>query len=178
MNSLGLKKLILIALNAAMLCVMAPFSLPIGAVPISLSILAVYLIGGILPPFFAASSVFCYILLGGMGLPVFSGFTGGVSVLFGPTGGYIWSYIPCVLIISFLAKKWEKRPLLLAVALILGTLICYLFGTLFFMLQTSFAVFESLLICVLPFLPGDALKIACAAVVAPKLRHSLTHRMS
>ena len=167
----------LTALNAAILCILAPLSIPVGTVPISLATLAVYFIGIILPPFLALSSVLCYILLGAVGLPVFSGFTGGISVLLGPTGGYIMGYIPCILIISFLAKKCEKKPYILAMVLILGTLSCYFFGTLFFMIQANCGFFEALFTCVLPFFLGDALKIACTLAVAPKLRQKLIERI-
>ena len=82
------------SLFAALLCVLSPLTIPVGAVPVSLGIFAVLLCSSVLGMRRSLVAVLVYIALGAVGLPVFAGWQGGFGVLAGPTGGYIWSYIP------------------------------------------------------------------------------------
>ena len=97
--------LVAIALMTAVICVLAPLSLPIGPVPISMATLVLFLSIYVLGWKKATISVCLYILLGLVGVPVFSGFTGGVSKLAGATGGYIVGYIPMVALAGFLMEQ-------------------------------------------------------------------------
>ena len=107
------------------------FTLP-SLVPITLQTLGIYLIGLVLKPKIAFISSLIYILMGAIGLPVYSGFSAGLSTILGPTGGYIFSFPITALIISYLVH-YRSTTIFKFGALILGTIICYLIGTLWFM---------------------------------------------
>ena len=95
-----LRRSIFTALVAAMLCLLAPISVPVGAVPVSLSIFGVCLAALISDRRGALMALLLYVALGAVGLPVFAGFSGGAQVLVGPTGGYLFGYIPMALCVS------------------------------------------------------------------------------
>ena len=148
------------ALCAAVLCVVSPFTIPgPGAVPISLSTFCILAAALLLGWAKALAAVAVYLALGAAGLPVFSGGTGGVGVLMGPTGGYLFGY----LFLAFFSGLFWKRGFWLRLATALfGTLALYAFGTAWFMIRLDQDIVASLTVCVLPFLPGDAIKIAAA----------------
>ena len=168
------------ALFAALTAVCAQIIIPVGPVPVSLSLLPVILCGALLSPAESALSMAAYLLLGLAGAPVFSGLTGGAGKLLGPTGGYIVGYVPCALLIALTRDRLLKRlrhgeaerggiaarvlPLVLAMAN--GILVCYLFGTAWFALSAGQTLSQTLSVCVWPFLPFDAAKIALAAAVS------------
>ena len=106
------KTMVICAIFAAILCVFSVLTIPIGPVPISMGILGVMLTAIILGPKKGTIAVIVYILLGAVGLPIFSGFKGGFQVLLGPTGGYIWSYIIVALFIGFLTINKKTNGLL------------------------------------------------------------------
>lgn len=173
MNPSRIRLLIYSALFAALTAVLAQISLPIGPVPISLATLAVMMCGLLLGWRYGLLAIACYLLLGVAGVPVFSGLRGGASALAGPTGGYLAGYLPYALLAGltpWIGKgRFGGRCLMLA----LGTLSCYALGTAWFMLQSGNGLGASLALCVLPFLPGDAVKIALAAWLSPRLRKAL-----
>ena len=169
-----------IAVMAALLCAAAPWSVPIGPVPLSLGTFAVYLIGLVLGCTDGTIAVAVYLLLGALGVPVFTGFAGGIQKLLGPTGGYLVGYIPCVAIVGFAADRCQKSgdpkrvkavqrfvPLF---AMLIGTALLYALGTAWFVFQSGRTLTESLTLCVLPFLPGDAAKITVALLAGIPLR--------
>ena len=119
-------------------------------------------------------SVFVYILLGAVGVPVFAGMSGGVGILAGPTGGYIIGFLATALIVGFAADKWERKALPLTIAMILGILVCYAFGSVWFMVVMKWGVVETLMTCVVPFLIPDALKIVLAMVLSNRLSKVVT----
>ena len=158
-----------IAVMAALICVAGPISIPVGPIPVSLASFAVYMAGAVLGSKKGTAAVVLYLLIGIAGVPVFSGFTGGFQKLAGVTGGYLAGYIPCAWITGMahadsLDIKAERPRL--AAAACAGTVVLYLIGTAWFMIQTGRNITESLSMCVLPFLPGDALKIAATVVLA------------
>lgn len=159
-----LRELIKAAVMSAILCVISPITVPFGAVPHSLCTFAVYLAAIILKPAYAVLSVLVYVLLGIFGLPVFSGANGGVGVLAGPTGGFLVGYIICVWLASFLKTKIRTVP-----SLIFGTVLLYITGLIWFMFVTDSTVIQAGLVCVLPFVLGDALKIAAATIIGNKI---------
>ena len=156
------------ALFAALICVLSPFSIPIGPIPITLSLFAVMLCGVVLDWKSAGAAVLVYLLLGLIGIPVFSGGKGGLSVIIGPTGGYIWAYLPMAVIISIFARKgsYVRSGIVCALSL----LICYCLGTLQFCLVANYTVGAALAVCVWPFVPFDIIKAICAALLGVKLR--------
>ena len=168
-----IKDITLISLMAALMCMLAPISLPLGSIPISLSTFAVYIAAGILGNKRGTMAVLTYILLGAIGLPVFSGFSGGVQKLFGITGGYIIGYLPCVYISGHFIKKAEEKKWVYLIGLSLGTLACYTLGTLWFMLQASVTPLIALSTCVFPFIPGDIIKIIAATTIIYPMRKVL-----
>ncbi|MDR1821310.1 MAG: biotin transporter BioY [Oscillospiraceae bacterium] len=175
-----LKDLVVIAVFAALLCVLAPIAVPIGPVPISLATFVIYLAAFVLGTKRAALSVALYLLLGLIGIPVFAGFVGGFQKFTSPTAGYLVGYLPLAAIAGlriprraagFYSPRNIVFPVLLAV---LGTAVLYTLGTAWFMLGSHLSLAKSLTLCVLPFLPGDAAKIAVAAVAAPALCAALS----
>ena len=117
-------------------------------------------------------SYFIYLLLGFAGLPVFSGFTGGVAKLAGPTGGYIVGFIPMAIIAGFVIDHYKKRWLQL-VGMIVGTLVCYALGTVWFCFQANYTVSAALAVCVIPFIPADLIKMVLAMSIGPEIRKRL-----
>ena len=173
MKSGNVGSLVYCALFAALIVLFAQLQIPMGQVPVSLATFGVMLCGLLLGWRYGMLAVAVYILLGTVGAPVFAGFRGGISALLGPTGGYIVGYLPCALLaglnIPLLQEKMPGRCLLLT----LGTLTCYVLGTAWFMHATGRTMGESLSLCVLPFLPGDAVKIMLAAFLSPRLRKAM-----
>lgn len=169
-----IKSLCITALFAAVICIMAPFSIPLSTlVPISLGTFAVYLTAGMLDCKKSVTAVLVYILLGAVGLPVFASFSGGVQTLFGVTGGYIIGYIPLAFIVSFMCGK-IKGKWVYPVSMILGTAVLYAVGTAWYIVQTKSAFVAAVSGCVIPFLPGDAVKIIAASVVSALTRDRLS----
>ena len=177
------------AVMTAVLCVLAPMTIPIGPIPVTLATLVLYLSVYVLRTRSALISCALYLLLGAFGLPVFSGWAGGFAKLAGPTGGYLAGYLFLVLISGlFVAKSARLRypegvspriKALLGTAfavlgMLLGTAACYIFGTAWFMVQTGSALPYALSVCVLPFIPLDLAKIVFAAIAGRLLRAALT----
>lgn len=165
------------AIMAAVICVFAPFSIPLGAVPLSLATFAVYLAAALLGKAKSCAAVAVYILIGLVGVPVFSGFMGGFAVLSGMTGGYIIGYLPCAFLTALFTARFGGRLWAMAVGMALGTIALYTFGTAWFMIFTSSELIAALTTCVLPFLIGDTAKIAAACALAVPLRKKLLPMM-
>ena len=174
------RNMVFTALFAALICVAAPFSIYVGPIPISLATFAIYLTGAILGGKRGMVATIVYIMLGAVGLPVFSGFRGGFGVLFGMTGGYIIGYIPLVLITGIFAEMNSKkinRAVVTVIGMILATAALYTFGTIWYMIVSGNDLVTSLKTCVLMFIPGDAIKIACATALSVPLRAKLNNAM-
>lgn len=163
------KNIVYIALFAALLSVLAPVAIPIGEVPITLATLVIYITASVLPVSNSYISIAIYILVGIFGLPVFSGFSGGLAKVAGPTGGYIIGYIPMAVTIGLIIKFLGHKKFSFFIAYLTGTVVLYTFGTALFMIQTQKALLPSLSMCVIPFLPGDAAKMVIAAIISRKL---------
>lgn len=161
------------AAAAAALCVLSAWAVPLGPVPLSVCTLLIYLCGWLLSPGRAAAAAAVYVLIGAAGLPVFSGFLGGLGHLAGPTGGYIVGYIPLAFLCALFVARFPSRRKMAAVGMVLGTGVLYAVGTAWFCFQTGTPLEGGLAVCVLPFLPGDFVKILCALVLGPVLRGRL-----
>lgn len=183
--------LALCGLFAAIMAVCSMITIPLGftPVPVNLGTLGVFLTGGILGRKYGTVSMAVYVLIGAIGIPVFAGFRGGLGVLAGPTGGYIIGYVVAVFVIGLMIEASGKgnavaferpspaggassRPgyATIVIAMVIGLIACYLLGTIWFIISTGTGVWASLVACVLPFLPGDALKIAAATILVRRLR--------
>jgi biotin transport system substrate-specific component len=149
----------------------AYFIIPIGPVPIVLQNMFVLLAGLLLGPGWGAASVALYLLLGMLGLPVFSAGGGGIGHLLGPTGGYLAGYLPAVFTVGAISRAgWRgsrRRSMAIDVlAAVCGSLIVYLCGVLWLQRVAGLTLPQAVAAGALPFLPGDALKIAAAVAVA------------
>ena len=167
------RHLVLAALFAALTAVCSQLQIPLPMIPINLALFAVYLCGALLGAHWGALSMAAYALLGVIGAPVFVGFGSGPATLFGRTGGYILGYIFAAGITGLLSRRWGFTFSRLFAAMAAGTAVCYLFGTAWFMFLTKMSLSASLSACVLPFLPGDAVKISLAALLTLRLRTPL-----
>lgn len=162
------KNLTQIALLAALICVVAPWAFPIGAVPVTLATLAVScagLIGGVKN---GTVATLVYIAVGLIGLPVFSGFRGGVYVLLDLTGGFILGYLPlCICSALLTARKCSFITAL--IGQLIGTALLYACGTAWYCAISHADILSALFVCVLPFLVVDIIKIIMLSLVAPRL---------
>ena len=164
----------LIAVMAAITCILGPLSIPIpiSPVPISLTNLAIYLTVCLLGWKFGTISYLIYLLIGIAGLPVFSGFSSGFAKLLGPTGGYLIGFIPMAIIAGIVIDKFTNRGIQI-LGMIVGTAICYAFGTAWFCLQAGYTVGAALAVCVIPFIPADLCKMVIAMIIGPMVRKRL-----
>lgn len=162
------RELTVIGMMTAVLCILAPFSLMLpGMVPISLATLALYFFPYILGGKGSALCCLIYIIIGAAGLPVFSGFSGGISRLAGPTGGYIIGYFAIILIESAAIRRFPDKKSAHIIGMVSGTALCYLLGTAWYCFLTKITLSAALTVAVLPFIPADAAKIAAASALAP-----------
>ncbi len=171
----GLRSVGVVLAGSALVAVCAHVSLPLyfTPVPLSLAPFAVLLLGFLLTPRLAAATLAAYLTQGALGLPVFAPgplATGGLAHLLGPTGGYLLAYPLAATLISFLwrrSKRGFSAALLSATA---GNLVLLASGTLWLAVLTHASARLAFSLAVLPFLPGDALKIAAAAALAVGLQ--------
>lgn len=163
------RRITLTAVSAALLCVLAPLSIPIGPVPLSLATMVVMLMPYLLDTVGSLVAVGIYLLLGAFGVPVFSGFSGGLAKLTGPTGGYLVGYLLLVLIAGLTLRRTKGRYWLTAAGLAVGTLALYAVGTAWLMIGTGMSLPAALMAGMVPFLPGDAAKILLTARFGPRL---------
>lgn len=175
MQTNKIKAMTMISLMTAILCIFGPITLPIpvSPVPISLVTLIIYLSVYILGMKRGMISCLLYLMIGFVGLPVFSGFTGGVGRLLGPTGGYMIGYVLLAVISGFFIDKWMTKRVLHMIGMVLGTIVCYLFGTMWLSVQAGMSFYVALVAGVIPFLIGDSIKIAIAAMTGPVIRKRL-----
>lgn len=159
-----IKYISITSLFAALICVISPFSISVGVIPFSFSTFIIYIIGALSKKSMSFISILIYIFIGIIGLPVFSNFTGGIGSILGPTGGFIIGYIPCIFIISLFVNIRRQNILLYPLSMIIGTLILYIFGCIWFMIQAQNTFIESLIITVLPFILFDIIKIILASI--------------
>lgn len=154
-----------VALMAAVLCILGPLALPVGPVPISLATLGVLLAAYILGPLKGTASCLIYLALGAVGLPVFSGFQGGLAKIAGPTGGYLLGYIFLALIAGWFIHRFYDKVWLQLVGMCLGTAVLYAFGTLWLAHVAGLTFMEALAAGVLPFIAGDVIKMVISIVL-------------
>ncbi|MCI8466260.1 MAG: biotin transporter BioY [Lachnospiraceae bacterium] len=175
-SKLPLITMALIGVMTAVTCILGPLAipLPISPVPISFTNLAVYLTLYVLGMKAGTISYLVYLLIGLVGAPVFSGFTGGPAKLVGPTGGYLVGFIFMALIAGFFIDKFPNKYYLHIIGMVLGTAVCYLFGTVWLCFQMELSFGAGLMTGVVPYLPGDAAKIIISVILGPALRHGVT----
>jgi len=162
---LSTKRLTYVAICSALIAALTFLFIPTPwGVPITGQTLAVLVTGLILSPLDSLLAVSLYLLMGIIGLPVFSGLKSGIGVLFGPTGGYLWSFLLGVPILSYFASQQKRLR-----GALLFTAIVYLFGCFQLGLSTNKSFLVAFKIGMLPFIPGDAIKIWLALIISRRL---------
>ena len=173
-KSLSVSNMALIGLMTAVICILGPLSIPIplSPVPISFTNLAIFLTVCLLGWKAGTISYLLYLAIGLAGLPVFSGFSSGFGRLLGPTGGYLIGMI-FTAILSGLSFEKLKNPFLIGSGLILGTGISYITGTIWLCLQAHLTFIQGLWAGVIPYIPGDLIKITAAVIIGPLIKKRL-----
>ena len=180
MSSSSIRSLCQIALFAAIIAVCSQIQIPM-TVPFTMQTFAVFSALAILGGKNGTISILIYIALGAVGIPVFARFSGGIGVLFGTTGGYIIGFLFTGLIYWLLTHFFgTKLPIMIA-ALALGLIVCYAFGTAWFMLVytrkvETIGLATALGWCVFPFILPDCVKLALAILIAKRLPKRLIQR--
>lgn len=163
-----------IGVSVALLTICSWICLPLN-VPVTLQTLGVCLVAGLLGFKKGTIATLVFILLGAIGVPVFSEFTGGMGIILGSTGGYIIGFAFTAMIVGFVSDKFKGRFVPLVISMVVGVLVCYAFGTLWFAVvyaksNEPASLMTILSWCVFPFIIPDAVKIAVSAVLANRLR--------
>lgn len=168
------RNMALCALFAALIAVCAWISIPMGDIAITMQTFGIFLTLGVLGGKRGTVSVAVYLLLGIVGLPVFSGFQGGVGALLGVTGGYIAGFLAAALIYWLITAFGKQKDIFRLLGMVVGLLACYLFGTLWFQfgyLSYGGLSFGAVLLkCVVPYLLPDAAKLMIAWLLSRRLR--------
>ena len=147
--------------------------LPFRPVPLTGQTLGVMLAGLLLGPIQAFLSVFIFILLGAIGIPVFSGGNAGIGILLGTKGGYILGFLVGAVIISLLSRKTNNLWKLGASAIFGGIIVVYLLGVPWLNYVTGMGLNKAIAVGALPFIPGDLLKVVVATLLAKRLNPHL-----
>lgn len=167
------KELTIIPIFTALTAVLSQIVIPLPFTPIAINLatLSVYLAGGLLGAKNGTISQLVYVILGAVGIPVFTGLSGGLGIVTGPTGGYIAGYVLAAFTIGIIIHFMGKSVKVIVFALVIGTLLLYTLGTMWFMTISNTQLIPALTMCVIPFLPGDGLKIALATFLISRLKN-------
>lgn len=163
--------IIIIGLMAAFISACSWITVPFGAVPFTMQTFAVFVTALLLGPIKGSVSVILYLLIGVVGLPVFSAFQAGPGVLLGATGGFLTGFIFITLIGGFFDRKFKNNTVFSVVGLIMGLVCCYAAGVLWYVYGYLDAanIGTVILTCVLPYVVPDLLKCTLAVIVAKKV---------
>ena len=180
MKKFTVKTIVLCAMFAALCCATAAVSIPLpGGVPVTLQTAAVFLTALLLGPLYGFIAVLVYVLLGAVGLPVFAGFSGGIGSLAGASGGFILSWPFTAILVGFLYfrfgrnTKGIKKYVVMFAAMLLGSVLIYVVGLTQFMFVTGTNLPTSIAWCMIPFIPGDVLKMILVAILTPTLEKAM-----
>ena len=176
-SKLSVRDMAYIALFAVMMAVCSWISIPY-VVPFTLQTFAVVLAVGVLGGRRGTMAVLVYLLMGAVGLPVFTGFSGGIGHLLGSTGGFIVGFVFTALVMWGMERIPGSRTVVLAVSMVLGLLVCYAFGTAWFLLVYArttgpVGVWTAVGWCVAPYVVPDLMKLALALVLRRRLRGAI-----
>ena len=171
-RKLTTKTIVITGMFAAVIAVLAQIAIPMpSGVPITLQTFPIALTGAVLGARLGTAATGIYILLGAVGVPVFSNFTGGLAIIAGKTGGFIWGFLFLALLCGAGATL-KNKPLGVATGL-LGLIACHLLGTLQFSLLTGMNFPESALLVSVPYLPKDILSLILAYALGLQIRKQL-----
>lgn len=170
----NVRDLVIIALTAAIICVLGPISIPLPKlVPISLTNLALYFLVYIVGTRRTSIAFIVYCLIGLVGMPVFSGFQGGAEKLVGPTGGFIVGFLPMIIVMGLFIDRHPEKKVLSVIVMEASTWIAYLLGTFWYCYTMEAPFAAAIAACVLPFLAEDLIKMIVAAIFGPSIRKRL-----
>ena len=151
------RRMVMVAMFAALTALLSQVVIPIGTVPMNLALVSVFIAGGLLGWKDGAMSQIIFALMGLVGLPVFAGFRGGVGAMLGPTGGFIIGYILCAAI----SKK----------SMLAGLAATYAMGLSWYMFIMGAGFVDAIMVCVIPFLIGDFVKIMAAKAIVRRMQN-------
>ena len=165
--------MVFIALGAVLIAVGAWITVPFAVIPFTMQTFAVFAVTMLLGGRRASASVLVYIALGAVGVPVFSSFRGGIGVLAGATGGYIVGFVTIPLVYWLFLKLFGDKFFIKLAALVVGMALCYLFGTVWYVIVFSgdaakAGFIYAMSVCVAPYLPFDVAKLALAFALCAK----------
>ncbi len=172
-TKLSIQEICAIAIMTAVTVVLAQVSIPMPMlVPMTMQTFAVTLAGILLGAKGGAISMGIYLLLGAVGVPVFTGFKGGLQSLVGPTGGFLLSF-PLMAYVIGRGTELRKQKGMFTLLLILGTISNYVVGVAMYCVVMNSSVWTAVTACVLPFIPTAVIKAVLAAALGLKLRERL-----
>lgn len=164
-----IRKMAHASLFAALVAVGAYIEIPLPLVPITLQVLFVLLAGAMLGAKWGSLSMVVYVLLGLVGLPVFSGGSSGIGVILGPTGGYLFGFIVAAFVVGYLSDKNGSSSVVWnTVHMLVGLSLIFLFGATYLMQVADLTISGAIAAGILPFIPGGIIKIILAAFIASK----------
>lgn len=166
--------IVYIGVFAVLIAICSWISIPL-AVPVTLQTFGVFVTVSILGGRRGCLAILVYMLMGALGLPVFSGFSGGIGVIFGSTGGYILGFLASALVVWGIESRFGRKPAVQIASMVIGLAVCYTFGTIWFMAiygRTAGAVGLMTVLgwCVAPFIIPDLVKIGLAFAVSKRVR--------
>lgn len=172
-QKINTKDMVRIALFAVVIAICSWLSIP-AAVPFTLQTFGIFLTVAVLGGKRGTMAVTLYLLMGIVGIPVFAGFTGGVGRLLGATGGYIVGFLLSAVVMWVMEKLLGKKQWVLALSMVLGLIICYTFGTIWFIIVYArstgpIGLWTALGWCVFPYIIPDMIKIVLALLLNKKL---------
>lgn len=171
MKNFSTKDLSYISLFATLIAVSGYISIPIpfSMVPVTAQTLAVMLAGDLLPSGHAAASILIFLIMGAVGLPVFSGGAAGLGIIVGKTGGYLIGFLVGAALISVLKGKKPSFLQLLTANAIGGIVVVNIFGVLWLNCVIRIGISKAIIFGALPFIPGDIVKMIITALIALRL---------
>lgn len=173
-RTLRIQDLCMIGLVTALICVVAPLSIPLPlGVPMTMQTFIITLAAIILGAKRGATATLLYILLGAFGLPIFSNFTGGWQSIIGPTGGFLISFPLMAYIIGFASNLRTKKKWALPIGIAVGTIINFIFGIVMFCIITENDFLVGLTTCVLPFIPVTIIKTVLAYFIGINIKKKI-----
>lgn len=157
---------VLILVGSLFLAVCAQITVWTVPVPVTMQTFGVLVVGAVYGWRLGAATVAAYLVEGAIGLPFFAGLTGGLPILFGPTGGYLFGFVAAAAMVGWLAERgWDRNILTMALAMLIGNVVLYVPGLLW--LSTFFGWEKAIEYGLSPFVLIDAVKLAAAALLLP-----------
>jgi len=166
-------QLVMCSIFAALSAVLSQISINIGPVPVNFTHVSIFLAAGLLGAKYGTLSQIVFVIAGAIGIPVFSGFAGGIGVIANATGGFIIGYILCAFVTGLVIDHFGTSLKVQLPAMYLGWLVTYALGIPWFMIVTGTDFVTSLTWCMLPFLPTDAVKTVLSAILINRLKPAL-----